>query len=84
MQLSGLGSSLWGVVIVGFRVCWEEEQATLLMGERVGTHISVCGCLGRSMGNSELEFDVVQADVVSGAQCELSSRFVNRKFRIQR
>lgn len=72
------------MVLVGFRVCWEEKQTRFLMNKRVSTHISLCGCLGRSMENCELEFDVVQADMVSGSQGKLSRRFVNRKPRIQR
>lgn len=70
------------MVLVGFKVCWEEKQARFLMNK--STHISLCGCLGRSMENCELEFDVVQADMVSGSQGELSRRFANRKPRIQR
>lgn len=72
------------MVLVGFRVGWEEKQARFLMNKRVSTYISLCGYLGRSMENCELEFDVVEADMVSGSQGELSRRFVNRKPRIQR
>lgn len=72
------------MVLVDFRLCWEEKQARFLMNKRVSTHISFCSCLVRNMENCELEFDVVQADMVSGSQGELSRRFVNRKPRIQR